>query len=336
MRASHRLILMALALTSGSQTAWTALKPMNFTIVMHIEGYRPSERTDETRFRNHKNSMNSFIVPFEDRGGALSAELNSDFVAAIHNFEGTSSSNTAMDLIDRGHSVNVHADLAGTVGEETQISFLRKLYAQKTDLEALTGAPVLGASGVCSDLDWVRAVKSAGFAYATSLVDYCLKALDPVYLSHDYGHTLDCTTASECHTAFPFTDPPNTRPWRTRRGADWIFHYSRGPRLLTVFPPYNLGAFIECLREGETGETCTEEPADIEIFKTRIKEALRTRRDGEQHYLYIVVSIGMNYSTAFVESLAEAVDEFVTDGDLVWKNMDEFHRAYMAGLSSGH
>ncbi len=326
MNTSCRLLLGVFSLFGFSASAFAVLEPLEFTIVMHIEGYGPSERTDFVRFSNHKAAMEDFVIPFEDRGGRLSAELSADFVGGIANHEGFVS-NTAHDLIARGHSVNVHADLAGILGAETKASFQRKLDNQKTALETVIGRPVLGVSGICSDLDWVDVAKTAGFVYSTSLVDYCLKSLHPRLVTHAYAHTRACKNAAECHRPYPFIVPANMLPWTTRKGADWTFVYDRGPSLLTLIPPYDLGGPVECLREGRTGETCVEDTADVLIFKNRIEEALHARAEDVQHVLYFVVSIGTHYDSMFVEALAEVVDQFVLDGDLVWKNMDQIYRS---------
>jgi len=42
---------------------------------------------------------------------------------------------------------------------------LSKLIAKKFALEAVTGSTVLGVSGICSDLDWMRVARTAGFKY---------------------------------------------------------------------------------------------------------------------------------------------------------------------------
>jgi len=52
------------------------------------------------------------------------------------------------------------------------------------------------------------------------------------------------------------------QPWKTKRGADWIFDRPRGAAHLTTIPPYRLGGAIECLSEGLIGAPCTQEPKD--------------------------------------------------------------------------
>ncbi len=184
------------------------------SIVVHLEGTSLAEPATMARYEAF---LRSYADAFEARGARMTIET-SVFSDALYAMAPTDTTHVLTELEARGHDIAVHADVGGVLpAGYDQEDFVADLAAMRMRQEAI-GLHPTHVSGICSSLDWVDAAIRAGFPFATSTVEYCLKSLP---LDLQPPEVRDCTSPATCHGIYPTTLPERITVRRVRSGEDW-------------------------------------------------------------------------------------------------------------------
>ena len=243
------------------------LKPLENTLYMglaiHVEGW--DESKNPVKYTKHASLIDEFAAIFEEYDMPLTLEMRPDeFVAGSINNDDT---DFILELGERGHDLQIHADLGPKFS--TLNAFIDTLEEYKATTESI-GITVHAVSGVCASLDWVTAIKDAGFKFATGIAEYCMTSL--AELPEGYEYIEDCKGPSLCHDRPMASNlDVSMHPWRPLSPEYWLTP-GGSKDMPVIFIGGNLGE-IKCISGKESGK-CIFDTSDIDIIKERIDEAL--------------------------------------------------------------
>ena len=285
---------------------------------IHVEGWKETNNT--IKYKNHAAEIDEFAAIFEEYNMPLTLELRPDeFVVGSINAE---DSDFILELAERGHDIQVHADL----GPKFSVlkPFIQTLKEYKGIINSV-GIEVNGVSGVCAELDWVTAVKKSGFKFVTGVVEYCMKSLEE--LPEGYEDIADCDNPVLCH-ARPMASNLDfsMHPLRPISATNWITD-GGAKDMPVIFIGGNLGE-IKCLSEGEYGK-CDFDIDDVDIIKTRIDEALENLDPARINTLNMTISIGKSPDENFIRELLDLIKTYVNEGNVEWIKMSEQYERFL-------
>jgi len=292
-------------------------------VMVHVEGWR-NEARDRASFQRHAAMVRQNAAVFEKYGLPLTFEFSPEFISACARW----GDNVVKELADRGHGIGVHADL-GAERSLTQQRFVSGLASMKRDIESL-GVKVRHVSGVCSSLDWVKAVREAGFEFVTGTVEYALKSIPAGRLPAEYRDVLSARTPSECHGNVPHELSDRLHPWRAMSGADWLWHNPSGK---VVIIAGDGGTCITHMAEESAGtgrvRNAAFDAADVSAFNQEVDRALACSESDKVNTLYVGWSIGQQVDQAVAESWARSIRGFIDSGAVEWKTLPQMYDAYV-------
>jgi hypothetical protein len=221
--------------------------------------------------------------------------------------------NILKELEDRGDCIGLHANGVGFVPSDpdyTLVDMVTELQRQAELIRSL-GVGVRHVSNICSAVDWVKAVREAGFEAATAMVDYCLKSLS------DPGEAASCQSPAECHDAWPGTIEGQMTPWHAESGANWTTPASDGLLLVPT------SGAVTCASEHAAGEVspthCDYDPADATAVLAEIEATINARQPGKTHTMVLVASWGKKPDEAVMKKiLGEIKTRWVDTGHVRW------------------
>lgn len=292
-------------------------------VMVHVEGYQ-NEARDRQAFARHAGLVRQYAAVFEKYGLPMTIEVGPEFVSGCSRW----GDNVLAELAGKGHAIGVHADVGAEPGL-TQDLFVTRLAEMKRDAEAL-GVEVRHVSGVCSSLDWVKAVEDAGFAFVTGTVEYALKSIPADRLPAEYHGVLSAKTPSQCHGNVPYELSDRLHPWRMASGADWL---RDDPAGRVVIIPGDGGTNITRMAEDASGNARGKAPfdqADIDAFKQEVDRSLALCVSDKVNALYVGWSVGQQVDPAVVEAWAQAIKACGDTGTISWKTIPAMYDAYVA------
>lgn len=288
----------------------TMLLPLHIGISVHLEGWNLgneplgyNQQVYEQYARN--------ILAYSD----LANEVGMPFTWETANLIGPSEAlqpNILLELYQRGDGIGVHADLGGkTPYPGGELQFTKDLRHLRLQMEAM-GIEVSHVSGVCSNMDWVRASSQAGYQAVTGVVEYCLKSLP---LDQQPQHLRQCESPKLCHDAYPGGIADMLNPWRALDGNSWTVPSDEG--LLLV---HAAGA-LPCESQAGSGQLC-----DLSI----IQQALDASQPGQFNSLFFIWSYGSPMEEELLRSFYEGIQPYIQNGEVVWQTMPELINSYQA------
>ena len=177
-------------------------------IAIHLEGWK-GEAEQEQKFRNHAALLREYAAMFERHGARLTLEAGPEFVSACRRW----GDDVLLELQDRGHGIGIHADLGGN-GRMTQDDLVGGLRSQVQSAQSL-GCEIRSASGISSELDWVKAAEEAGLAFVDGVVEYAVKSIPPKDLPEEYRWVSQADQGpSELHGPAPYDFEDRIYPWK--------------------------------------------------------------------------------------------------------------------------
>ncbi len=193
-------------------------EPLHVGLSVHLEGYPlGTEQTgyNEDVYRTYRER----ILAYSDLANGYDMPITwetSNLIGPSAAFE----PNVLKELYERGDGVGIHADLGGRSSDSLdQQAFSLQIRRLRTEMEAM-GIPVIHASGICSDLDWVTAARQAGIEATSGAVNYCLRSL-PQDEQPPGVQACEGPGDGVCHDPYPGEFPEAMHPWRAADGATW-------------------------------------------------------------------------------------------------------------------
>jgi hypothetical protein len=374
--AAHALDGSSGSLSSGGLLGSSSvLSPVYAALSIHVEGASEcpqlkdtggvaptASQCDEARYERHVKNMQEMAALFVNSSASLplSLEFEEEFLNAAkafrENIPATGKSRQRLNqLVAEGHSLGSHADSYAYAGEPAgKRSYSGALGHFRHLKEVLEHADVQSAvssinsvSGVCTAVDWAKAIQSLGYDTVAGIVSYCLKSLPSgTYASEDIpggASSIDtaCPSPSACHATYPYVSYSSTtstfdlkdavRPWR----SDSALKYRAAGSLVS---PTNWQASVStgrlamlggvgslyCLAEKKTATSRTSSETgcdfcqdDIETYFQMLDEALASRRMGERLAFLSVYSLGSAMSTTVGRGCSDGTPSGKTRGDLI-------------------
>jgi len=293
-------------------------RPIQLGLMVHLEGWDLSE---EGVYRRYVTIVEELATLFDTYDAKLTLETRIVAPACVAHGDGDSCILTALEA--RGHGVGVHADIGGNPPPGYTLElFSADLVRMATEMREV-GATVRHASGICSDMDWVKGVHDAGLLFATGIVEYCALSLSDALLPEEQR---DCQTPATCHGPFPTDLLDRLHPWRARSGSEWTLPGPNGP--LVIMP--EIGG-LKQMQEGFAGGGGGEfNQQDIDTFEAVLDDALARRRPGRPAAFYLGLSIGARPDMALLEAWLQAAQPYVQAGDVEWATLPEMYDAFIA------
>jgi len=287
----------------------------------HHEGWNWENETVYNRYLELHDAM---IESFNAGGGVMTSEVRNEYVRTIR----ARNSTLLTDLEAENHAVGVHADLGGNPRAPgfNQEVFVRRLTTFREMLEA-TSVQVSHVSGVCSHLNWVKAVQEAGYHAVTGNVAYCLSSLPRTQRPDPYK---DCENAGACHQVWPEGIEDRIVPWRMKDGLNWTEHDPTG-EVIMIPTSGALPCFAEAEANPDESHTrCTAARDDVDAFIRDLQAAIVARSPNTVHTYYLVWSMGQSPEIELMEYFFERVQALIATGTVKWATIPEMIAAYNA------
>ena len=288
------------------------IQPLHIAFTFHLEG--TSLVADKTAFDRYVTNIRSTAQVFH-RNGAIATWEAAEIVAKSKTF----GVNILKELEDGGDAIALHANGVGYSPNDPNYTVQK----MQTDLIALRagidelGVHVRDVSNICSSVDWVAAVRAAGFEAVTGVVDYCLKSLP------DPGATAAaCASPDKCHTPYPHDTVSRSSSWYAASGADWTTPADSG---LLILP--TMGA-LPCAAEEAAGAVsptmCPYGTDDIPAAMAELDAAVAARQPGQVHSYVLVASFGQTPNAQIIEALFQQIKtKYIDTGIARWVGVPE-------------
>lgn len=307
-------------LDTGIDTGEPVLSPLRIGITFHLEGW---EWDDPDVFDRYVNIILPTVEETLDDHGAVGT-----FEVHVDLLKNTDQTSLFSDMAEAGHGVSLHADLGGSVdgSEYTDADFVADLIERAAVLESQIGQR-RGASGICSDLDWITAAREAGFEHVTGNVAYCNMAMDPEFRPPEYP---DCPHMAACHGVWPEALADRIEPWRLGDVNAWTTDDPAG-EVVDLPSSGTLSCFAENRGAGTGGSDCVFDDEDIDAYLEEIDAALAMHESGHgEHMHYVVWSLGRVPDEQMLGAWLSAIEPYVAAGRVRWSTTDEMMDAWLA------
>jgi len=285
-------------------------------IMVHIEGW--SDKVPKV-YLEHSQGLENYAKIFEKHSAKMTIESGEDFMTG----SAKANDNILAKLEERGHAIGLHADVGGRTNETNQADFATELIRLKTKLEGL-GVTVRHVSGICSDLDWVKAANDAGFKFVTGISGFCAKSLSPI--PAEYANLKTCKTAAECHEVIPSDPEDRIHPWYMESGRNWLMPAKSG---LVALPG---GGGLSCREEAQTNTgaiKCDLTQKDLDLVMTDINATLKLTDPNQINIFYLAWSYGSKIDEVLLEKWLTEMDKLVDAGKIEWKTLPEMYDAFI-------
>ena len=301
------------------------MPPLYIGLSVHLEGY-PLGNSQTGYNREVYARYSERILTYS----SLAREYDMPLTWETANLIGPSATfepNVLKELYERGDGVGIHADLGGDPDlSSDQRAFSFQLRRLKAEMEEM-GIPVVHASGICSELDWVTVARRAGFEATSGAVNYCLRSLP---LDRQPADVRDCEGPGDgiCHDPYPGQLPEAMHPWRAADGSDWTTPADEG--LLIVPTLGTIHGLSEAVSSSgsHTHNEMTED--DIDVALQLIKDALAARDARQVNAFFFVWSFGQAVEEQLLRDFFSELQPYVASGDVIWQTMPELITTYQA------
>ena len=282
------------------------VQPLSLAFTFHLEG---------TNLVANKTSFDAYVANIRTthelfkRNGAIPTWEAAEIVEKSVTF----GVNILKELEDDGDAIALHANGVGyqpTDPNYTLDDMKTELFRQRANIDAL-GVTARDVSNICSAVDWVAAVREAGFEAVTGVVDYCLKSLP------DPGTATSCPSPDKCHTAYPHDTVSRISSWYAASGTTWTTPADSGLLIL-----HTMGA-LPCAAEEAAGEVsptmCPYGMDDVTAAMAELDTAVAARQPGQIHSYVLVASFGQTPNAQVVETLFQQIKaKYVDTGMARW------------------
>jgi len=297
--------------------------PLYVGLSVHLEGY-PLGNKHTGYNQDVYDRYTERILAYSDLANEYGMPLTWE-TANLIGPSGAFEPNVLQELHRRGDGVGLHADLGG---DPSTSGGLQKLTAQlrmlRTDMEGL-GVPVVHASGICSELDWVTAARRAGIEATSGVVNYCLKSLP---IDQQPPEVRACAGPGDgvCHDPYPGDMPAVLHPWRAADGSSWTTPSAEGLLIVPTLGTIH-GLYEKTLpNQPHTGNPMTSE--DVEVAVGLVEEALAARSPTAFNGVFFVWSFGQAIEHDLLRAFFEGLQPYAASGDLVWQTMPQLIETY--------
>ena len=297
--------------------------PLYVGLSVHLEGYPLGNRRtgyNQEVYDRYAERILAYSNLANEYGMPLTWET-----ANLIGPSGTFEPNVLHELYERGDGVGLHADLGGgpatAVSVETLTIQLRML---RTEMESL-GVPIVHASGICSELDWVTVARRAGVDATSGVVNYCLKSLP---LDQQPAEVRSCAGPGDgvCHDPYPGDIPDALHPWRAADGSSWTTPSDQGLLIVPTLGTIH-GLYESTLPDQpHTGNQMSIE--DVGVAHQLIEQAVASRSPTEVNVVFFVWSFGQAIDHDLLRAFFEGLQAHVESGDLVWVTMPDLIDLY--------
>jgi len=294
---------------------------IHLTVVVHLEGWPAHENI---AFQTYAAKVRATLKEVQDHGAVFSWETKNLIEPSVQ-FD----DNILLELQSSGQSVGVHADLGASGspgGAYDQQKFTAELKSLRTDMQAL-GVTPRHVSGICSELDWVKAARDAGFEFASGQVAFCLKSLGQIAIPDNYKA---CASPEECHQPYPSDAEETVFPWRVESGLNWTTPSSDGD-LVLFHSSGEIGCAAE-LRADPTAalDACVLDHADVDAAMANL-EAAFAHTDPKRFNTHVVVwSFGREFEPYLLGKWLDRIKPFVTSGRVKWTTLSQMYDDFTA------
>jgi hypothetical protein len=194
----------------------------------------------------------------------------------------------------------------------------------RTEMESL-GVPVVHASGICSELDWVTVARRAGIEATSGVVNYCLKSLP---LDQQPAEVRSCAGPGDgvCHDPYPGDIPEALHPWQAADGGNWTTPSDEGLLIIPTLGTIH-GLYESTLPDQpHTGNQMSIE--DVDVAHQMIEQALESRSPTEINVVFFVWSFGQAIDHDLLRAFFEGLQPHVDSGAVVWQTLPQFLNTY--------
>lgn len=295
-------------------------KPVDFSFVIHAEGYDSPEDHEI-----HKTILLNVLSIFETYGGKVTIQPDDYFIDQ----EIALGTTFLSDVQARGHGVswNAVAD-----SNSSSLRVLKKYFKEyRTKLRSL-GITADHLSGVCSHLDWVDAVQTAGFTAVSGVTAFCLGSMADSIWPSEYSSFLGCAAPEDCHVSVPATTEEAIYPWYAKSGSDWFTRSSSG--LLII--PHSVS--FDCAYESiglASATSCDYTPDDKTEIINQLELALLgtsstyRMKVTQRRQFSLIWSLGtMIREEALRDFLQTIKMDYADTGKITWKTVPEIMLEY--------
>ncbi len=299
--------------TPEETTTLASEYPLYLSISIHVEGFR-NEVSNLDMFEIHRDAILDVAHSALEHSVVLSFEIGTIFVEAA----ATHDDDVLQQLIDRGHSVQVHADVGGA-GTLRLDDFAAALRSQRQALGAALGKPVSHVSGICSQGPWVEAAIQAGFESTNGAVAYCMKSLRTENVPAGAEWIATCTTPSDCHGPMEVTDDQRDFPFIIDSSQDFLTDADAADNDRGILLSVSESSWsLDCLDEGLDAPRCSASSADVAVAAATLDAALSRGDSSRVGLLQWSWSIGSPPEAAFADELFAAFSPAVESGSAEW------------------
>jgi hypothetical protein len=309
-------------------------------IAVHLEGWK-GEAEQEQKFRNHTALLREYAAMFERHGARLTLEAGSEFVRACQRW----GDNVLLELQQRGHGIGIHADLGGK-GGMTQDDLVEGLRSQMRAAQSL-GCEIRHASGISSELDWVKVAEEAGLAFVDCVVEYALKSIPPKDLPEEYRWVSRADQGpSELHGPVPADFEDRVYPWKVDSAKNWLWEDPDGK--MVILDSEGASTLPNLAEEAEDAATSSGQSggkrkaggygvngngsfdrSDVEVFMNRVRKAQAYTSSDRATIFYVAWSLGQALDPGVLEELLVSMDALRETGRVQWKTLPEAYDAYI-------
>ena len=291
-------------------------------LMIHVEGWR-NEVNLEDSFNLHASAVENMASILEDYGAVGTFEFSPEFIEAAERWD----SNIIQDLHDRGHGVGVHADAGYSLNENYDYDiFVKEIKDSRLDLEKLVDFKILHVSGICSEMDWVKAAIDAGYKFTSGSVGYCAMSMPEDLRPEKYKN---CLSPGECHGPLPEDITQSLTPILASSGENWLYSNSGD---LVIFNARNVlyAQYEDSLGISEVSNAdLTSE--DLEASYQNIEIVLNEVDSNEINLIYFGWSLGDTdlHNENLLKEWLDYVDEnYIQTGQVEWKTLPEVYLEY--------
>ena len=305
---------------SAQETAPDGNGVINFTIVLHLEGWDDGE--NEASFRKHAEQLREYAALFEQYGATMTLE-SKEIIDGCINWN----DNVLFELQQRGHAVGIHAD-AGGEDNATIRSIVKTLTEMRGKL-LLLGINATFASGVASKANWVKACEEAEIDTVSCMVAYGLWSLDEALRPAEFE---PYRSPSAGHAPYPFALEDRLTPWLAEDGSNWILDDPAG-NVLIIPSGLSLNNAYEELN-GVKGGKSDFDAQDIAVWREILPRLVEASDSGKVNTFYAVWSFGKAVDMELLEEWLQLIDGYVQSGNLRWSTIPEMAELYRASLAN--
>jgi len=293
--------------------------------MIHLEGWENSDGSvDEIKYYSWTDRAKELATLLEEYDAKGTFEAHHELVLASELY-GDDSLN---ELYDRGHGIGVHADLGGPGSKYkgyTTEDMTSDMEEMRVDMERVTGLDIRHVSGICSEVDWVKAALDAGYEFTTGGVMMCGLSLDEENIPEPYTKR---DFLEDFHGILPDSVEERILPWRAATGADWLTHADEG--LVIISSDGVIEGMYEQYQGTSGHTTAVFDQNDIDQFIVSLEESIALSRSDRVNQMYVALSIGNGMDEQVARDWLEAIEPYVEEGKVEWKTLPDVYDEYVA------